>query len=73
MFAFSGSNSLAPFLTATAIVVYHPINEKRGNYVPSVMADRYDAFIFWDKTRALHPLHMKPHDEKMPERYPFGL
>lgn len=54
-------------------VVYQPLNEKRGNYVPSVMADRYDAFIFLEKTNALHPLHMKPHDEKMPETYPFGM
>jgi erythromycin esterase-like protein len=54
-------------------VVYHPLNEKRGNYVPSVMADRYDAFIFLDKSKALHPLHMKPHDDKMPDTYPFGM
>ncbi len=54
-------------------VVYNPERERQGNYVPSVMSQRYDAFIFLDKTQALHPLHLKPHDEKMPETYPFGF
>lgn len=54
-------------------VVYHPGRERYGNYVPSVMSQRYDAFIYIDETRALHPLHLKPHDEKMPETFPFGL
>ncbi|MFC0211152.1 erythromycin esterase family protein [Paenibacillus chartarius] len=37
-------------------VVYHPGREHWGNYVPSVMADRYDAFIFINRSEALHPL-----------------
>jgi erythromycin esterase len=36
-------------------VVYDPGSEQ-GNYVPSVMPERYDAFIFIDETSALHPL-----------------
>lgn len=36
-------------------VVYNPASEQ-GNYVPSIMTKRYDAFIFIDKTRALEPL-----------------
>jgi erythromycin esterase-like protein len=36
-------------------VVYNP-NSERGNYVPSVMTKRYDAFLFIDETQALHPL-----------------
>jgi erythromycin esterase len=54
-------------------VVYNPERERHGNYVPSVMSQRYDAFVFLDTTNALHPLHLKPHDEKMPETYPFGF
>jgi len=54
-------------------VVYNPQHERYGNYVPSVMARRYDAFIYIDQTQALHPLHMQPHSEKMPETYPFGF
>ncbi|WP_160720972.1 erythromycin esterase family protein [Bacillus sp. USDA818B3_A] len=37
-------------------VVYHPEYEHFGNYVPSNMGQRYDGFIFVDKTTALHPL-----------------
>lgn len=54
-------------------VVYDPEMEKYGNYVPTVMANRYDAFVYIDETKALHPLHLKPHDTEMPETYPFGI
>lgn len=54
-------------------VVYNPYNEKYGNYVPSVLAKRYDALIFIDKTRALHPLHLHTDPLKLPATYPFNL
>lgn len=54
-------------------VVYNPYREKYGNYVPSVMANRYDAFVYLDQTKALHPLHLKPNSEKVPETYPFNF
>jgi erythromycin esterase len=54
-------------------VVYDPERERYGNYVPTKLSQRYDAFVFIDETKALHPLHMKPHDEKIPETYPFGF
>jgi erythromycin esterase len=53
-------------------VVYHPGREKYGNYVPTVMSQRYDAFIYLDATQALHPLHL-PAENKIPETYPFGV
>jgi erythromycin esterase-like protein len=54
-------------------VVYDPRREKYGNYVPSVMTERYDAFVFINETSGLHPLHMQPHSVKMPDTYPFGF
>jgi len=54
-------------------VVYDPGNERFGNYVPSILPLRYDALIYLDQTIAVHPLHLQPHDEKMPETYPFGM
>lgn len=36
-------------------VVYDP-NRESGNYVPSVLPERYDTFIFLDETSALKPL-----------------
>jgi erythromycin esterase len=53
-------------------VVYAPERERYGNYVPSVMPQRYDAFIYIDQTRALHPLHLKQESKEIPETYPFG-
>lgn len=37
-------------------VVYNPEYEAYGNYVPSIIGKRYDAFIFIDETKALTPL-----------------
>jgi erythromycin esterase len=53
-------------------VVYHP-NYERGNYVPTLLPSRYDALIYIDKSRALHPLHIKPAGHQVPETYPFGF
>jgi erythromycin esterase len=54
-------------------VVYNPELEKFGNYVPSIMPLRYDAFIYLDQTKPLHPLHILPHGNEIPETYPFGV
>ena len=55
-------------------VVYDPSRERWGNYVPTLMARRYDAFLYIDETRALDPLHMPAHvDHDVPETYPSGM
>jgi erythromycin esterase-like protein len=54
-------------------VVYNPQFEQYGNYVPTILPLRYDAFIFLDETRALHPLHIEPDGRQIPETYPFGV
>lgn len=55
-------------------VVYDPDAERWGNYVPTVLPDRYDAFLFIDRTRALHPLHLDAvKDGEPPETYPWGV
>ncbi|MFB6196180.1 MAG: erythromycin esterase family protein [Haloplanus sp.] len=53
-------------------VVYHPARES-GNYVPTVLPDRYDAFLHLDETDALHPMERHPEGERVPELYPSGL
>lgn len=53
-------------------VVYDPDYEY-GNYVPSVIPERYEAFIFLDRTKALHPLHIEIDKNQMPETYPWGV
>jgi erythromycin esterase len=54
-------------------VVYHPDLERYGNYVPSILPKRYDAFIYLEKTKALHALHLKPDMHEVPDTYPFGV
>jgi erythromycin esterase len=55
-------------------VVYNPEYEMYGNYVPTNLTRRYDAFLHIDKTTALHPLHMaEGKDPDLPETYPYGL
>jgi len=53
-------------------VVYHPDRES-GNYVPTVLPDRYDAFIHLDETSALHPLAQHADRTHVPDLYPWGL
>ncbi|MBC7537405.1 MAG: erythromycin esterase family protein [Bacteriovorax sp.] len=53
-------------------VVYHPPSEHRGNYVPTILSDRYDAFVFFDETRPLTPLKVEVDYDKFPETYPYG-
>lgn len=53
-------------------VVYAPARDKR-NYVPTLLSGRYDAFIYLDQTKALHPLHLRPDGHLIPETYPFAM
>jgi len=53
-------------------VVYHPWREA-GNYVPTNLPGRYDAFLYFDETQALHPLHIEPKTNQAPDTYPWGV
>ncbi|HEX7005317.1 MAG TPA: erythromycin esterase family protein [Trueperaceae bacterium] len=54
-------------------VVYEPRRERFGNYVPTILPQRYDAFLFLERTEALHPLHIEPREPGPPETYPWGV
>jgi erythromycin esterase-like protein len=55
-------------------VVYDPRRERWGNYVPTVLPRRYDAFLFIDETDAVDPLHMPVRVEgEAPETFPSGM
>ncbi|MBO9539964.1 erythromycin esterase family protein [bacterium] len=53
-------------------VVYNPAEERFGNYVPSRLAARYDAYVFHDETLAVEPLDLGPEPPGL-ETYPSGL
>jgi erythromycin esterase len=64
---------LNDFLAHRAIgVIYHARHEQRGNYVPSKVAERYDALVFLDQTHSLSPMALNYDRSKFPETYPFG-
>ncbi|MGY2004025.1 erythromycin esterase family protein [Blastococcus sp. SYSU DS1024] len=47
-------------------VVYRPSREKWGNYVGTVLGERYDAFLYLDDTAPLQPLHLERAEEHVP-------
>ncbi|GAA4440222.1 hypothetical protein GCM10023188_37220 [Pontibacter saemangeumensis] len=53
-------------------VVYDPKFEAYGNYVPTLIPERYDAFIYFDETDAVHPLRMKSRGATEPDLYPWN-
>lgn len=66
-------SSLAETLGHRAIgVVYDPAHERWGNYVPTSLANRYDAFVFFDQSRAVEPYSISFLHEDFPETWPRG-
>jgi erythromycin esterase-like protein len=45
-------------------VVYRPERERWGNYVPTVLGQRYDAFLYLNDTSPLQPLHLERLEEE---------
>ncbi|MEV0639895.1 erythromycin esterase family protein [Streptomyces sp. NPDC050619] len=54
-------------------VVYRPQFERAGNYVPTVLAQRYDAFCYLDRTHALTPLHPLGEGKLEEQTWPVGV
>jgi len=50
-------------------VVYDP-NAEFATYTPTALRDRYDAFLYIDKTSALNPLPINPKIDEPPDTYP---
>jgi len=53
-------------------VVYRPETELYSHYFEAVMAEQFDAFVWFEESKAVTPLGSE-HGEGMPETYPFGL
>ncbi len=54
-------------------VVYHPERERWGNYVPTVLGERYDAFCWFDESQAVRPLPVRPAQAREADTYPSGV
>ncbi|OFZ20667.1 MAG: hypothetical protein A2X94_04060 [Bdellovibrionales bacterium GWB1_55_8] len=73
VFGSSASSSLEEFRDHRAIgVVYDPRRERWGNYVPTSLSRRYDAFVFVDRTQALEPFIVGADLREIPETWPRG-
>lgn len=68
---------LAPALAGTLLeraigVVYRPQTEFASHYFEAALADQFDAYVWFEETRAVTPLGPeRPHGA--PETWPFGL
>jgi erythromycin esterase-like protein len=60
-----------PMLERFIGVIYRPETELWSHYSQAVLAEQFDAFLWFDETRALTPLGPERH-EGVPETYPFG-
>ena len=54
-------------------VVYAPARERFGNYVPTVLGERYDAFLHFEDTRPLQPLHLEPAAAGEEQTWPWAV
>jgi erythromycin esterase-like protein len=54
-------------------VVYAPEREAWGNYVPTVLGERYDAFLWFEQTRSLQPLHLEPEARGEAQTWPWAV
>jgi len=61
-----------PRLERAIGVVYRPETELYSHYFEAVMAEQFDALVWFKETRAVTPL-ATGHGRGMPETYPFGL
>lgn len=66
-------SALSQVLLERAIgVVYRPRSELTSHYFQAVLAEQFDAWVWFEETRAVSPLgHERPHGA--PETWPFGL
>jgi erythromycin esterase-like protein len=61
-----------PMLERAIGVVYRPESEFLSHYFEAVLAEQFDAYIWFEETRAVTPLPAG-RGKGAPETYPFGL
>ncbi|MES2042698.1 MAG: erythromycin esterase family protein [Pseudomonadota bacterium] len=62
----------APLLERAIGVIYRPDTERYSHYFESVLAEQFDAWVWFEETSAVTPLGPE-HPRGAPETYPFGL
>jgi erythromycin esterase-like protein len=54
-------------------VVYRPDSEFLSHYFRAVLAEQFDAFVWFEETKAITPLGEGDVPKEAPDTYPFGL
>jgi len=55
-------------------VIYRPDTERWSHYSEATLPEQFDAWVWFDETRALEPLDSgEPQDSDVPDTFPFGL
>ena len=67
------SDTLRESMLERAIgVVYRPESELMSHYFEAVLAEQFDAYVWFEETKAVGPLPAE-RSQGVPETYPFGL
>lgn len=61
-----------PRLERAIGVIYRPETELYSHYFEAILAEQFDAFVWFEETRAVTPL-TRAHGHGRPDTYPFGL
>ena len=62
-----------PRLERAIGVVYRPATELYSHYFEAVLSEQFDAYVWFEETKAVTPLDRGHRPEGAPETYPFGL
>ena len=54
-------------------VIYRPETERWSHYSSATLPDQFDAYCWFDETRALEPLVAHEEHEGEAETFPFGI
>ena len=54
-------------------VIYRPETERWSHYSEAVLPSQFDAYVWFDETRALTPLDESHRPSSVPDTWPFGL
>jgi protein-L-isoaspartate(D-aspartate) O-methyltransferase len=61
-----------PRLERAIGVIYRPESELQSHYIPAVLPEQFDSWIWFDETTAVTPLPVTP-ERGRPDTYPFGV